>query len=108
MGSKGPLRVGRENCSASRKRALLKRFCESPWRTKPLSNSQRIIFTLCDCLLWIFNALPLFITKGFHVAARLKSWFARGGGGRGGGAPVLVYFGTFVSDEHRDLSPQGC
>lgn len=84
-GSKGRLLVGRKNYPGSRKRALLKRFSECPWRTKPLSNSQRIIFTLCNCSLWIFNALLLFITEGFRLAARLVC------SGLGGGCCFVIF-----------------
>lgn len=79
----GPLLVGCKHSSGGRERALLKPFSERPRRTKPLSGSLRILFTLCSCSLWIFNALPSFISKSFHLLAVPGRWFALGGGRRG-------------------------
>lgn len=75
----GLLLAGCKYCSGSRERTLLKRFPVRPRRTKLLSSSLRILFTLCSCLLWIFNARPLFIAKGFRQSALPGRWAAWGG-----------------------------
>lgn len=96
--SKEPVLVGCKNSSGGRERALLKPSPEHPWRTKPLSGSLGILLTLCSLSLWVFNALPSFISKNFHLLE--AGGVVRGGKEGPGNARELFREGWMLLGKH--------